>query len=181
MAWIFGYGSIMNPSSAEKTIRRPILEHGQRVALLKGHSRIWRVVVDVKMKSNLDKEYPAVFLDIVENSSTDCIGTLLNVNTDELLAFDRREEQYGRVNIRNFIYPAMEDDVFAYFGKDEFIHPPENSVVMTQYQKVIDDALSIWGNEFAIQYEKSTIKHKFSFVEGEYLFKSITQNSAAGR
>lgn len=181
MTWIFGYGSIMNPSSAEKTLKRPISENGHKVAILKNHTRIWRVVTKIKIKNNISQEYPAVFLDIIANDGIDCIGTILEVNASELIDFDVRETPYNRVNVRNLIFPPIDDDVFAYFGKDEFIHPPNNAVVMARYEQIVDKALSIWGDDFAVQYEKSTIKHNFPLIDGEYIFDNTIQNTASGR
>jgi hypothetical protein len=76
---------------------------------------------------------------------------------------------------------AISGKVFTYRGKKEFVNPPPESCVLTQYEDIIEQGLRLWGQDFRQEYLDSTVPHMFPRQEGAYSFSSPQQNLYTGR
>jgi hypothetical protein len=116
--YVFGYGSL----SAQAA--------GAHVATLAGFIRTWDVAMDNRARIPGYKYYvdpisglaPAVsvtFLNLALQTGVACAGFLLPVDTEELVALDARERNYGRVEVTQRIRTAAHElsgPVYAYLG-----------------------------------------------------------------
>lgn len=112
--FVFGYGSLVEPVAG-----------GHRAELL-GARRAWTVAMDNTLdlpgyKHYLDVEglRPAVcvaFLDLADDDSASVVGFCRPVTPAGLVALDRRERQYERVDVTHRVAPAA-GPTWAYVGR----------------------------------------------------------------
>jgi cation transport regulator ChaC len=179
--WIFGYGSIMLPSSAAQTLGRELKESDVLPAQLENFKRVWNLAAPVILQETPPCEVSAVFLNIERCPASFCNGILLKVSEQELASFDLREKQYDRIEVTDSIVTSVQGTIFAYIGKKEHTNPGKNSIVLGKYIEMIESALEYWGAEFKKQYNASTEKISFSIANTSYKFADTYQNKYTGR
>lgn len=106
--WVFGYGSLVSPTSLATTIDRAVDTHDTAVAHLEGFGRRWNYGslhlrgdwchdgVDVVQGL-------VVSLGLVADSGEACNGVVVRVTEDELAALDWRERDYDRTDVTDLI------------------------------------------------------------------------------
>ena len=159
---IFGYGSLMCPSSRHLTGNLAF----PRICRVWGFERSWTcrssglTAVSVKPSSSLKKSTIGVLLQISLTEPNSTIKT-------ELANFDDREVMYDRVKVplsnleilsnQNLSPPLTdEDDVFVYVSKN-FTLPDKNFPIRQSYVDVIiRGCLEEGGEDFARQFVEST-------------------------
>jgi len=173
MTFVFGYGSLVNPKSIQRTLGREISEEDLLEARLSDHVRKWQLVDWVIIQDlNLERIIPAIFLDIVREQGKEVNGILFQLSEEELDKMDCSERNYDRIHISNLIEPIVSDPVYMYVGKEKYTVPPKESVVLAQYERLIEDGVSFWGNAFQQHYYESTLVHSFPRKDGKYVFIS---------
>ena len=141
---VFGYGSLIHPDSANRTLRRPEPPHDFQPATLRGYQRAWRLHVRRHFAdAPPDRQTDCVVLDIVPRPGMTMNGVLIPVTTDELARLDQREAHYDRVDVTGAIEPAPPHTVITYAGKDEHTHPPADAVIAETYLRVVIDRKSV--------------------------------------
>ena len=171
MTYVFGYGSLINPKSIQRTLGREIGEEDLLEASLSDHVRKWQLVDWIFIKDlNLERIIPAIFLDVVREQGKEVNGILFQLSEEELDKMDCRERNYDRIHISNLIEPKVSDPVYTYVGKEKYNVPPQESVVLAQYERLIEEGLSFWGNAFQQHYYESTLAHSFPRKDGKYVF-----------
>ncbi len=173
MTFVFGYGSLINPKSIQRTLGREISKEDLLEARLSDHVRKWQLVDWVIIQDpNLKRIIPTIFLDIVLEQGKEVNGILFQLSEEELDKMDRRERNYDRIDISNLIEPNVSKPVYMYVGKEKYTVPPQESVVLAQYERLIEEGLSFWGNAFQQHYYESTLVHSFPRKDGKYVFIS---------
>ena len=180
--FVFGYGSLINLQSAEKTLGRAVRESDVQIVNLVNYSRVWRLIGQV-IVDNYQDPVNAAFLDIAYQNGAVSNGILIEVTSDELKKLDKREKHYRRINITQFIRPQVQDGkIFTYQGEPEFFADNfPNPVVLTQYVKMVEQGTEYWGKEFSDQFNKTTRHHQFKTVDGHYKFYDVEQSILTGR
>jgi len=169
--YLFGYGSLINPNSIQRTLGREITVDNLIEALIHDYVRKWQLVDWVIIEeNNKEKPIPAIFLDIVRQPGAMTNGILIPILEDEINKMDKRERNYDRVNVSNLIDPSISEYIFTYIGKKEHTIPPKESCVLIEYEKIIEEGFNFWNKAFKQQYYESTIPHKFPLKKGKYTF-----------
>jgi len=103
--WVFGYGSLVAPSSVARTIDRMIDHPDERVVThLVGYGRRWNYGSQL-LRGNwtIDgisvREGVVVSLGLEESADERCNGVSILVDDDELAALDTRESDYELTDI----------------------------------------------------------------------------------
>ncbi len=106
VAWVFGYGSLVSPSSLAKTIgRRAKPERDFHRATLTGYGRRWNYGVghiNAAWTGADGAEVPdgtVVALGLVASPDETTNGVIASVDAEELAALDHRERDYARVEV----------------------------------------------------------------------------------
>lgn len=173
MTFIFGYGSLINPKSIQRMLGREVNEEDLLEARLSAYVRKWQLVDWVIIQDpNPKRIIPAIFLDIVREQGKEVNGILFQLSEEELDKMDRCERNYNRIHISNLVEPIVSDPVYTYVGNEKYTVPPQESVVLAQYERLIEDGLSFWGNAFQQHYYESTLVHSFPRKDGKYVFIS---------
>ncbi len=171
--YIFGYGSLINPKSIQRTLGREIRVEDLVEAKIHDHIRKWQLVDWVLIEGSDKKSIPAIFLDLVWLPEVKTNGILVPLAADELHKMDQRERNYNRINVSTFIEPKVNEHIYTYMGKKEHVTPPKESCVLVQYENIIEEGLRFWGKEFEQQYYESTLNHQFPLKKGKYIFINL--------
>jgi len=145
--YIFGYGSLLNSTSRERTGQtgKPI------PAIVHGLTRYWSLIDDSYVLSPL----------AVNTGDGQVNGVLLNVNQKTLEEFDIREAGYQRVkipiqNIKTFAYFDQSEDVWVYITNNIKAPTISSPIVQSYVDTVIYGCLEISEN-FAEHFIKYTL------------------------
>lgn len=169
--YLFGYGSLINPKSIQRTLGREIKVEYLIEAMIYNYVRKWQVVDWVIIEEyNMEKPIPAIFLDMVRQSGAMTNGILIPIFENELDKMDKRERKYDRVNVSNLIEPRISEYIFTYIGKKEHTTPPKESCVLLEYEKIIEEGFNFWNKAFKQHYYEFTISHKLPLKNGKYTF-----------
>lgn len=106
--WVFGYGSLVSPTSLASTIGRPVEPRHTAVAHLDGFGRRWNygslhLRGDWRHDGVDVVQGLVVSLGLVAESGDGCNGVVVQVSDDELAALDWRERDYDRTDVTDLI------------------------------------------------------------------------------
>jgi hypothetical protein len=178
--YVFGYGSLVNPESAAKTLGRKLYDKDVSLVEIKNYTRSWGLVVEVILYYRGDgKSINAAFLDIQKIDGKSANGVLIEVNKGKLEKFDKREKYYDRVDVTDDINPRPQEGnvVYTYVGKSAFLARNYRNVkVLHEYQKIVDQGIQHWGQAFCDRFNLTTAAHEFEIVTGTYIFPDCKQD-----
>lgn len=106
--WVFGYGSLVSPSSMASTIGRPVETHVTAPAHLDGFGRRWNYG-SLHLRGDWHHDGVdvvqglVVSLGLVADDGDGCNGVVVRVDDDELAALDWRERDYERTDVTDVI------------------------------------------------------------------------------
>ena len=181
MPVIFGYGSLINPRSAEKTLGRALCQHQMGCATLPGYLRSWTAPDCIKLQSSDNQIHScdALFLDLTANAGKSCRGVAIEVCEHELRMLDIREQGYERCPVELQCSAGKSLQAYAYMIPEaEKFH---QGIILARYKQMIDEALTDYPASFAQRFWQDTLPSENPVVEGEYIFMHRAQNKAAGR
>jgi cation transport regulator ChaC len=178
MSYLFGYGSLLSPVSAARTLQRPLTMAELLPTRLHGYRRTWTAAVDVIVTENgISRDYSALFLDLTPTPGMSCNGVLLEVNESEWALLDLRERNYQRtavqVESKGNMVPA-----FTYIIPDD--EKQREGVVLKSYLDLVHRALLDYPEEFRREFWGGTDEPE-ALIAGDYVFQDNEQNRAAGR
>lgn len=168
--FVFGYGSLMNPNSAARTLgRKPTMS----IARLHGYRTAWNVAARVKEGKNLGRialqadgvEFDGLIvpLGLEQGKGYTATGTIFAVSMRELALLDAREVNYTRENVTDKlrwlsgVKPRGEYEVYTYIPKEEAVEALLDArlrgleaVVVQSYLEIIEAAIEHHGLRYAI-------------------------------
>ena len=106
--WVFGYGSLVSPTSLASTIGRTPAPTDVAVAHLDGYGRRWNYG-SLHLRGDWHHDGVAVTqglvvsLGLVASSAEACNGVVVRVTDDELAMLDWRERDYERTDVTDLI------------------------------------------------------------------------------
>ncbi len=168
--WIFGYGSLLNPNSIEQTMSEPFDRSRLELAWLNGYRRDWMVWDEVEFEYDPPRQVPLAYLALTPDPGARCNGVLFPVSFAELEAFDSRERNYRRVDVTGNLEASVKGAVYTYVGRAEYGEFPDGIRISQRYANILEEALSMWGQEFREDYDASTGDTSIELIQGEYHF-----------
>src|SRR5262245_6968014 len=100
MSYLFGYGSLLSPGSAARTLQRPLTSADLSPARVPGFRRTWTAAAEVTVtQESVPRDYTARFLDLSAVPGSICNGVLLEIHESEWNRLDLRERNYRRVEV----------------------------------------------------------------------------------
>ncbi len=183
--YVFGYGSLLSPESAARTLGRPVIAGRSDIVLLDGYRRVWGYATAVRFHEDPPCTVtPAVFLDLRPEPAATCNGLLIAVSSDELALLDRRERGYSRLDVTGAIAGGAPGTVYAYRATDGFRsedHGTAQVVISERYLRSVERALSHWGPDVRATFDRTTKPPQFPLRDGPYSFAHPDQERAASR
>ena len=170
--WIFGYGSLVDPSSFGATIGRafrPGVDFFE--AELAGFGRRWNYGVMHSVGSVLGPEdtmvdYTIVALGIVRAANESVNGVVGWVAENELALLDRRERHYDRIDVTAdaTVHDAGDfaGEVAVYFPRPEAVAHYERArdagraAIEQRYWDLVDHAFAKFGADALTRYRRTT-------------------------
>lgn len=169
VVYLFGYGSLICPESVARTLGRNADAGRLKPVWLNGYERGWTVRDMARFNDESDPR-PTAFLNITPHAGRRCNGIAVPITTADLDGFDRRERSYRRVDVSAMITPQLDRPVLAYVGCQPWTDMPDESVVATKYEALVESAIAKWGDAFARDYHASTQPREWPTVAGDYTF-----------
>jgi cation transport regulator ChaC len=175
MTWIFGYGSLVSPSSLASTIGRTVsVGNGMHVAELADYRRAWNYGSEVLRGDWIDDDGAqtigglVVSLGIVAAPGDAINGVVFAVDDDELADLDWRERAYDRVDITDRITlidqsasARLDDPVVVYVPRPAAIARYERhrdagtAGIRRSYWDTVDAAFTELGAHHADWYRRT--------------------------
>ena len=173
--YIFGYGSLVNLTSLQKTKGGSDLDSiNYHYCHLLKHLRIWNVGMDNNKQikgykyyvNPTDLQKPDVFvtfLNVQESQEHAVKGILFEVSPEELLLFDQRERQYSRKDVTDLLDIEIDGTAWVYTGLPDsmkrFEEAFENkrAVISQAYQELVHSAYQSLSDEDLKEFVDSTV------------------------
>jgi cation transport regulator ChaC len=164
--YVFGYGSLARHGlDAERA--------DVRICRLLDHRRTWNVAMDNTLEEPGYKYYlsedgssrPAVFvafLNVVPAPGSSVNGVLLKTDDAELLALDRRERNYERIDVAELLDLRLAGRVWCYLGSGaarerfELGLASGTAVVDGRYRDAVREGFALLGSEALGEFDAST-------------------------
>lgn len=175
--YMFAYGSLMNRSSAESVLQRPLAEKDLVAATLEGYRRCWRVKEELFFDS-LNRRAMGVFLDLCQRRDTWVNGVLIHITDTELSRLKKREKNYHCINVASAVHPFQgEAPVMTFISKPEYqVKDGEPGLYIPQrYIDMVRSGCLTMGSVFLKNYEETTEPTDFPIISGRYHFIDFQQ------
>ena len=158
MPYIFGYGSLVEPNEIKQylTVKTDIY-----YARAKGFQRVFNVSVDNMQqlkgykyyvdKNGIRPNIYVTFLNIIKNKDINLLGSVFYVDDNMFKAVDRRERNYNRIIMNEFLDREFDGTVWAYVGKEKAVSLYEDgkfsnkSVISKRYYDLVFNAFDAIG------------------------------------
>lgn len=169
VSWVFGYGSLVSPSSLGRTLGREVsVERDWTPGVLRGFGRRWNygslhLRADWQHDGVVVERGLVVSLGLVEGPEW-CNGVLVRVTAEELSRLDHRERDYDRVDVTDAIETtgAVRGRVVTYVPRVSAVqryetHRAERRAAVNQrYVELVGDAFSALGDNERARFDEST-------------------------
>ena len=171
--WIFGYGSLVSPTSMARTIGRvAVRSENFHAAVLKGYGRRWNYGVGHVVGTwtaddgrEID-DGVIVALGVVESADETVNGVVASVAGSELANLDRREREYDRVEVTDLVTVTDPVDggsdtiapIYTYVPRQSSITRYETARdagragIRRTYWDLVDEAFTEFGDDQVAQY-----------------------------
>lgn len=179
--YLFGFGSLINLNSAQKSFDRKLTQEDLIPVKIKGYKRVWNSIESISFEENI---VHGIFLNITKDIDSILYGVMIEITAQELEVLKLREKNYSCITIKkeNVLNLDSKDDLIAFMTtKEEKIAKigDENSFIPTKYIQIVKDALENYDDEFKEDFKKIFENYPFTLKEGSYKFTDPIQNKAA--
>ncbi|HLP64746.1 gamma-glutamylcyclotransferase family protein [Flavobacterium sp.] len=171
--YIFGYGSLVNLESLEKTIKRKLKPNEIHPVTLNGYTRVWNYTAKI-FAAELNKEITAVYLNIAPFHNSSLNGIVFEVSDSELELLKKRELFYSLVDITANVKFDGNVKVFTFicYDKQHLTDYDTKCFVMKKYIDIVNSGFESISENFLTEYNKTTQPQPYKVISGDYTFVS---------
>lgn len=179
--YLFGFGSLINLSSAQKSFKRVLSQNDLIPIRIKGYKRVWNAVESIAFQ---DEMVNGVFLNIQKDENSILNGVAIKITQEELEVLKLREKNYSCITIKKdeIIDSTIDSDLIAFMTtNEEKIAKTEdkNCFIPAKYIDIVKNALENYDDDFKKDFEPTFQNYPFPLKEGIYTFTDPIQNKAA--
>ena len=179
--YLFGFGSLINLASAQKSFKRVLSQNDLKPIKIKGYERVWNAIESIAFEG---KNVNGVFLNIQENKNSILDGVVIEISQEELEILKLREKNYSCITIKStdVINKNFDSDLIAFMTTNEKKIAKIgdlNTYIPNKYIDVVKEALKNYDDDFVKGFEKTFTNYPFILKEGSYIFTDPVQNKAA--
>jgi hypothetical protein len=179
--YLFGFGSLINLSSAQKSFKRVLTQDDLIPVKIKGYERVWNAIESIQFEDEL---VHGVFLNIQKNETSILDGVVIELSPQELEILKLREKNYSCITIqsKDILNKDFKSDLIAFMTTNEEKLAKVgdlNTFIPAKYVHIIKEALNNYDDDFAKGFKKSLENYPFSLKEGSYIFTDPIQNNVA--
>jgi hypothetical protein len=180
--YLFGFGSLININSAQKSFIRKLKQDDLIPVKIKGFQRVWNSIETIKFEDG--KDVNGIFLNLQKNDDFFVNGVIIEITNEEFEILKLREKNYSCIKIepQNVIGASLDDNVVAFMTTNEEKIAKDgnkNSYIPSKYIDILVEALKNYDNNFVTEYKKSLQNYPFSLKNGKYTFSDPIQNKIA--
>ena len=180
--YLFGFGSLINLASAQKSFKRVLTQKDLIPVKIKGFKRVWNALENIKFEDNM--EVNGVFLNIQEKKDAILYGVMIKITQEELEILKLREKNYSCIKIKkdNVLSENAQEDLIAFMTtKEEKIGKvgDVNTFIPKKYIQIVNEALKNYDEEFKDNFKETINNFQFPLKDGDYSFTDPIQNKAA--
>lgn len=180
--YLFGFGSLINLASAQKSFKRVLIQKDLIPVKIKGFKRVWNALEHIKFEDNM--EVNGVFLNIQEKKDAILYGVMIKITNEELEILKLREKNYSCIKIKkeSVLSQNAQEDLIAFMTtKEEKIGKVGdiNTFIPKKYIEIIKDALENYDEDFKNNFKEILVDFPFLLKDGDYSFTDPIQNKAA--
>ena len=178
--YLFGYGSLINITSAQKSFKRVLKQEDLIPVCIKGYEKVWNSIENIKFD---EENVNGVFLSLKENPSASTTGVVLEITEEEFELLKLREKNYSQITIKasNADIPLNSDIVAFMTTNEEKIAKKgdENCFIPVKYIEILTNSFSSYSDDFVNKYKECLKDYPFALKEGTYTFCDPIQNKFA--
>ncbi|MCT7586686.1 hypothetical protein [Aliarcobacter butzleri] len=180
--YLFGFGSLINLASAQKSFKRVLTQKDLIPVKIKGFKRVWNALENIKFEDNM--EVNGVFLNIQEKKDAILYGVMIKITQEELEILKLREKNYSCIKIKkdDVLSQNSQEDLIAFMTtKEEKIGKvgDVNTFIPKKYIQIVNEALKNYDEEFKDNFKETFNNFPFPLKDGDYSFTDPIQNKAA--
>ncbi|MCG3678337.1 hypothetical protein L5F07_03600 [Aliarcobacter butzleri] len=180
--YLFGFGSLINLASAQKSFKRVLTQKDLIPVKIKGFKRVWNALENIKFEDNM--EVNGVFLNIQEKKDAILYGVMIKITQEELEILKLREKNYSCIKIKkdDVLSQNAQEDLIAFMTtKEEKIGKvgDVNTFIPKKYIQIVNEALKNYDEEFKDNFKETLNNLPFPLKDGDYSFTDPIQNKAA--
>lgn len=180
--YLFGFGSLINLNSAQKSFDRKLNQSDLIPVKIKGFKRVWNSIETIKFED--EKDVNGIFLNIQKNKNSYVNGVIVEITKEEFEVLKLREKNYSTVFIDSLDVDGLKIDeqIVAFMTTNEEKIAKENDkncFIANKYIDILTDAFQNYNEEFVNEYKKSLQTFPFPLKDGKYSFSDPIQNKIA--
>lgn len=181
--YLFGYGSLLNLQSAQKSFKRTLSQDDLIEVNIKGYEKVWNSIEHisfVETKEDID----GIFLNLDINQSKQTNGVLIKIDEEELRLLKLREKNYTciQINPNDILNFQTNEKIYSFMTTNvEKIATTINdkTFIPQKYIDLLTTALFAYDDNFKKEFLKCMDNLPFKIKKGEYKFSDPIQNKFA--
>ena len=179
--YLFGFGSLININSAQKSFQRVLKQEDLIPVQIKGFQRVWNALESIKFD---EEPVDGVFLNIEKSPQNTLSGVVIKITAQELEILKLREKNYSCINIsfKDVLNREFDSDLIAFMTTNEEKIAKRNDkscFIPSKYIDIVTEGLKNYDEFFVNDFKKCLENLPFPLKEGNYTFSDPIQNSAA--
>lgn len=166
---LFAYGSLLNPDSASRALRREVRPEDYQPHDQTGYRRHWNAGERV-FSTTLQQEITAIFLNLEPAADGIVTGADLCVSESEFLLLQQREKNYRMVSLGIDAKGGLER--FTFIARETAISRPDDTDTWlpVAYIDLVAHGCLRFGRLFSLRFAQTTADIEFPLLSGEYRF-----------
>ena len=182
MMYLFGYGSLINRESAQKSFARKLVQTDLIPVVVHDVTPVWNSIEIIDFAER--QQVPAVFLNLEPCPGSEALGVLVAINEQEYAGLQQREKNYSCVSLApsqiSGFSPNEEIITFRTTNPEKIAHPGEKSIIAQGYLDLLEQGLAAYDQTFQTRYRQQVLTRlPFPVQTGSYRFSDPLQNKLA--
>ena len=179
--YLFGFGSLINLISAQKSFKRVLTLNDLIPVKIKGYERVWNALESIQFG---EEKVNGVFLNIQKKEDSILNGVVIEISKEELEILKLREKNYSCITIKSsdVLDKSFDDDLIAFMTTNDKKLAKigdTNSFIPAKYIEVVKEGLKNYDDNFIKEFEKTFENYPFTLKDGSYVFTDPIQNKVA--
>ncbi|MAC83312.1 MAG: gamma-glutamylcyclotransferase [Arcobacter sp.] len=178
--YLFGYGSLINITSAQKSFKRVLKQEDLIPVSIKGFQKVWNSIENIKFE---EEKVNGIFLNLKENPNTSTCGVVLKITDEEFELLKLREKNYSQITIKaSKADIPLDSDIVAFMttnGEKLAKKGDKNCFIPTKYIEILTSSFPSYSIDFVNKYKECLQEYPFALKEGTYAFSDPIQNKFA--
>lgn len=181
--YIFGYGSLININSAQKSFKRKLQHEDFITVVLSGFKKVWNSIEYIEFE-NESKVYEGIFLNLQKKPDTSTNGVVLKITEDEFEFLKKREKNYSCIKLDVDDIEGLDttEEIYTFATtKEDKIAKEDNTscVIPKRYIGLLEEGVLPYDKEFKEEFINSYSDYPFDIKDGVYKFSDPIQNKFA--